>query len=61
MAQLVRDNFNKSIPIEIKIKDDQGYAPETILKLDSSKLESLGWQPKYDLCQMFERLICYMT
>jgi nucleoside-diphosphate-sugar epimerase len=57
MAQLVRDEFNPNIDVVIALKEGQGYAPETKLKLDTSKIESLGWSPVLELKEMFNRLI----
>lgn len=57
MARLVRDEFNPNIRVVVSLKENQGYAPETKLKLDTAKIESLGWQPKVDLKNMFGRLI----
>ena len=57
MAQLVRDEFNPNIDVVIALKEGQGYAPETKLKLDTSKIESLGWSPVLELKEMFDRLI----
>ena len=60
MAQLVRDEFNPNIEVVITPKEGQGYAPETKLRLETGKIESLGWKPKYGLKEMFERLIASM-
>lgn len=60
MAYLVRDSFNPNIEVTIVAKDNQGYAPETKLRLNTEKLEKLGWKPKYGLKEMFERLISYL-
>ena len=57
MAYFVRDNFNPSIEVVITPKSNQGYAPETKLRLDVNKMKMLGWEPKYDLNEMFKRLI----
>ena len=57
MAYLVRDEFNPSIDVVIEPKENQGYAPETKLRLDTSKIEALGWFPACGLKEMFERLI----
>lgn len=56
MAQLVRIDFNPNIDVVISPKENQGYAPETKLKLSTTKIESLGWMPRYLLRDMFERL-----
>lgn len=37
-----------------------GYAADTKLFLDASKLRSLGWEPEVDLEEMYERLIASM-
>lgn len=57
MAYLVRDEFNPNIDVVFIPQGNQGYAPETKLKMDTTKLESLGWKPYYGLKTMFERLI----
>lgn len=60
MAYLVRDSFNPNIDVVVAQNEYQGYAPQTKLKLDTYKIEMLGWKPKYGLRNMFERLIAYM-
>ena len=57
MAYLVRDGFNTNIDVVVAPKDNQGYAPETKLRLDTAKVESLGWKSEYGLKEMFGRLI----
>ena len=57
MAQMVRDEFNPNINVVIAPKENQGYAPETKLKLDTDKIENLGWEPEYELESMLGRLI----
>ena len=60
MAYLVRDSFNPNNDVVVAQNEYQGYAPQTKLKLDTYKIEMLGWKPKYGLRDMFERLIAYM-
>lgn len=60
MAHMLRDCFNPNISVVICPKENQGYAPQTKLRLSTEKIESLGWKPCYDLHQMFERLILSM-
>jgi nucleoside-diphosphate-sugar epimerase len=57
MAYLVKNEFNQNINVVVSPKENQGYAPETKLRLETSKVESLGWQPEYGLKEMFTRLI----
>lgn len=60
MAEYLRDKFNPSINVRIELNDNMGYAPVTKQKLSPQKLCNLGWNPRYDLCNMFSRLIKYL-
>ena len=60
MANLVREEFNPGIEVVIAPKENQGYAPETKLRLDTNKMESLGWKPRYGFKEMFDRLVKYI-
>ena len=61
MANLMINKFNKNISLKIEISDDaKMFAPTTKTRLDTTKLESLGFKPQYNLIQMFERLIEYL-
>ena len=60
MAKLVKDNFNSIINIIHDYDPNSGYAPDTLLKLSSAKLQSLGWKPRYGLIEMYRRLIKYL-
>lgn len=57
MAQFVQKYFNPSGNVVFHKRDDMGYAPTTKLKLDTSKLEALGWKAKYNLYNMFDDII----
>lgn len=61
MAQCVCDTFPESgISVEIDIPKDIasfGYNPEMVIKLDTDKLENLGWKATVGLSEMFIRLI----
>ena len=61
MAYMLKDNFNSQISVDVCPKVDQGYAPQTKLRLSTVKIESLGWKPNYDLHQMFKRLLLYLS
>lgn len=60
MAFMLKDSFNPDISVNICPKENQGYAPQTKLKLNTAKIEALGWQPRYNLHQMFERLLLFL-
>ena len=60
MAQMVRDEFNPNIKVLFNVSNHMGYAPDTKLRLDTNKIESLGWKPKYDLKKMYERTLSYL-
>lgn len=60
MAEFLRENFNPKIKVLIEEHPEMGYAPVTRLNLSTIKLESLGWSPKYDLKEMYEKLITSM-
>ena len=57
LAEFVQKNFNPTGKVIYHLRDDMGYAPTTRHKLDTSKLEGLGWKPKYGLYDMFGALI----
>lgn len=61
MAKLVCDtNKDAGIHVVKDIPEDAsgfGYNPEMIIKLDSKKLEKLGWKATVNLEEMFQKLI----
>lgn len=57
MAEFVREHFAPQINVKIEEQTDCGYAPTTRLKLDCTRLQKLGWTPRYDLLRMFQNLI----
>ncbi len=61
LACFLRNEFNPQIKVRVELNDNMGYAPMTKLNLSTEKIRALGWQPKYDLKQMFGRLIKYLT
>ena len=53
----------KKCKLRIEIPENAaslGYAPSSILKLNSEKLMSLGWEPEKDMYAMAERLLTSM-
>lgn len=61
LAYFIQKNFNPKISVQTNIDNSKGYAATTKLKLDTQKLRSLGWTPKYDLADMIKRLIDYLS
>ena len=64
MARLVADKIaggNIQVAYDIpKNRLDTGYAPDVKLKMDSTKIRSLGWQPEIGLEEAYRRLLRYM-
>ncbi len=60
MAEAVAEAFGGG-KVSVKTNTDaaqQGkYPPDTFLKLDTTKLRALGWEPKVDLMEMYQRMI----
>lgn len=64
MAQMVAERIaDGKIQVEFDIPKTNtfGYAADTKLILDASKLCGLGWEPEVDLEEMYRRLIASMT
>lgn len=61
MAELVCSLYpDNDIQVKVEIPEDAasfGYNPEMVIRLDASKLQSLGWKPTVGLREMFERMI----
>ncbi len=60
MANLVADKVADgkiNVKIDIPKKDMYGYAEHTKMKIDSSKLQRLGWKPKVRLEESYIRMI----
>lgn len=61
MAELVCSLYPENgIQVKVEIPEDAasfGYNPEMVIRLDSSKLQELGWKPTVGLKEMFERMI----
>lgn len=64
MAQMVSGlESSGAVQVVVDIPADVssfGYNPEMVIRLDSRKLQSLGWKPEVGICEMFERLIASM-
>lgn len=63
MANMVCREFGggrSRVVIDIPKGNVFGYAPDKVLKLSSVKLRGLGWEPYYDLKEIYQRTIAYM-
>lgn len=64
MAYMVADKIaNGNIKVKFDIPKDSmqyGYAPDVKMKLNASKMRSLGWEPKVGLEEAYRRMICSM-
>lgn len=61
MAEFVQTHFNPSGKVVIQKRNDMGYAPTTKIRLDTRKLQALGWNAKYSLYEMYRDLITNLT
>ena len=61
MAELVAETFNPDhVHVVIEMQEGLGYSPTTKLRLDTQRIQSLGWTPCYNMKDMFGRLIASM-
>lgn len=61
MAELVAKTFNPNhVHVVIEIQEGLGYSPTTKLRLDTQRIQTLGWTPYYNMKDMFGRLITSM-
>lgn len=64
MAELLVKVFPESgskVVFDIPEDNIYGYAVSSSLNLCADKLRGLGWEPKYGLIEMFQRLIAFIT
>ena len=61
MAELVAETFNPDyVNVVIEIQEGLGYSPTTKLRLETQRIQTLGWTPYYNMKDMFGRLIASM-
>lgn len=60
LAEFIRKEFNPNIKITYDIVENNCYAPDTKINLDTNKLNKIGWVAFYDLKMMFTNLIKYL-
>lgn len=57
LAEYLCREFGHKSQVKICPKTGMGYAPETYLNLNTTKLKELGWSCIYDMHDMFQNLI----
>ncbi len=57
LAEFVQKNFNEKGKVVFNIRSDMGYAPTTKIRLSTKLLQGLGWNPKTNLFDMFDKII----
>jgi UDP-glucuronate decarboxylase len=61
MAEVVaRDVAGGTINVVVKPPEDiarRGYAPPSAYRLSADKLRALGWEPRYGMAEMYQRMI----
>ena len=61
IAALVAQEVTQGkIGVRIEKAEHAGYAPDTELRLDSSKLAALGWTPRIGMREAYGRLLAYL-
>ena len=64
VAQLAIDALGhgeSKVVVDLDETNSAGYAPDVHLRLSSSKLRGLDWEPRASLRKSFESLGAYMT
>ena len=61
LAYFMKQHFNPNIEIRVELNENMGYAPVTKLRLSTKRLKALGWEPRYGLKDILERLINYLN
>lgn len=64
IARLVADEIASGkikVIIEIPVGTNFGYAPDNTMQLNSDKIKKLGWLPKVDMTEGYQRLIKYLS
>lgn len=62
MAKMVAEEVAENqiqVLYDIPAENRYGYAPDVKLKLNSGKIERLGWQPQVGLKEAYQRLIAF--
>lgn len=59
MAKLVLEKFYSNGRVLVQESNSNMFSKESEISLNTDKMLNLGWNPKFDLLQMYEKLINY--
>ena len=61
MAEMLCKEFAPHLKVKFESHPERGYAPVTMLPLDTSRLEALGWRANVGLREMYRRLMAWIS
>lgn len=59
LALFIKEHLNPSINVKFELKKDVPYAPPTHIRMSTSKLQILGWQPQHALDDICSDVVGY--
>ena len=59
MAKFVAKNFNKNVKVLINCTNNAQFSKDSKIRLNTDKINSLGWKPQFGLYEIYDRLIKY--
>ena len=57
MTDMVLKKFSTNAKVVVENNDNAMFSKDSIIKLDTKKMQSLGWIPMVNLSNMYEKLI----
>jgi len=59
-AKWLTENYSDSSEVIVDVDPNSNFAPDNSMVLNNDKLKTLGWKPKYNLKDGYDRLISYL-